>query len=66
MLTGTFLGDKQTKHKAAEGAGLWSKSEITSTEKANHYASTRITQKQKKHLLKTTCYKTLSLLFEKK
>lgn len=52
ILTGMFLADKETKYKAAEGKDLLSKSKIILIENKNHYTSTGIKQKQKKHLLR--------------
>lgn len=49
ILTGTFLAGKETKYKAAKGTDLLSKSKIILIENKNHYTSTAIKQKQKKH-----------------
>lgn len=51
MLTGTFLVDKKTKHKGAEGTDLWSNSKIIFIENTNLYLS--IKEKQKKYPVKT-------------
>lgn len=40
MVTGTFLVDKETKHKGADGTDLWSNSKIIFTENTNKYLST--------------------------
>lgn len=40
MLTGTFLMDKETKYKGAEGTDLWSNSKIILIENMNEYLCT--------------------------
>lgn len=40
MQTGTFLVDKETKHKGAEGTDLWSSNKIIFIKNTNKYLST--------------------------
>lgn len=64
MLTGTFLVDKETTHKNAEGTDLWSNSKIIFIENTNQYLST-LKKSKRKHLVRTG-YTKAQLRFDKK